>query len=213
MTGKARSRRHPHERHAGRPEIHDGDEEVDRRRQRRDAEDLETDQPEIDVGPGGELPGGQIGIPEPAGVGRGLEQEADVEEETAQQEHPVAERVEAGKRHVARPDLQRDQEVEEHRRQRHHPEEDHGGAVHREQLVVRLRTHEPVFRTRQLPAKEQRLDAAHEEEQERRGAVENADPLVIDGRDPAPQPRLRVRRAVRVIQYRSGHVGLVAPIY
>ena len=62
---------------------------------------------------------GQVGVAEPARVGRRVEQEADVEEQAAQQEHPVAEGVEPGKRHVPRADLQRDEIVEEHRRQRH----------------------------------------------------------------------------------------------
>ena len=36
----------------GRPHVDDGHEEVDRRRQRRDAEDLQAHAPEVDVGPG-----------------------------------------------------------------------------------------------------------------------------------------------------------------
>ena len=31
---------------------------------------------------------------------------------------------------------------------------------------------------------------AHQEEEERRGAVEDADALVVDGGDPAPEPGL-----------------------
>ena len=89
------------------------DEEVDRRRQRRDAEDLEAEHPEVDVQPGRVLPRGQVGVAEPAAVGRRAEQEARVEEQAAEQEHPVAERVEPRERHVARADLQRDHEVEE----------------------------------------------------------------------------------------------------
>ncbi len=44
--------RHAHQLHAGRAQVHDRDEEVDRRGQGRDAEDLETQQPEVDVHPG-----------------------------------------------------------------------------------------------------------------------------------------------------------------
>ena len=42
----------------------------------------------------------------------------------------------------------------------------------------------------QLDAKQQRLDAAHQEEEERGGAVEDPDPLVVDRGDPAPEPGL-----------------------
>ena len=52
---------------------------------------------------------GQVGVAEPPAVGRGAEQEADVEEQAAQQEHPVAEGVEPGERHVPGADLQRDE--------------------------------------------------------------------------------------------------------
>ena len=52
----------------------------------------------------------------------------------------------------------------------------------------------------QLDAKQQRLDPAHQEEEERRGAVEDPDALVVDRRDPAPEPGLlAVGRRVRLV--------------
>ena len=62
--------RQPHHLHARRPQVEDRDEEVEPRRERRDAQDLQAEQPEVDVGPGRELPLGQVGVAEPAAVGR-----------------------------------------------------------------------------------------------------------------------------------------------
>ena len=90
-------------------------------------------------GPGENWREVRLRVAEPAGVGRGAEEEAGVEQQAAEQEDPVAERVQPRERHVARADHERDQVVEEHRAQRHDREEDHGRAVHREQLVVRVR--------------------------------------------------------------------------
>ena len=53
-----------------------------------------------------------------------------------------------------------------------------------------LRRQEGVVRLAQLDADQQRLDPADQEEDEGGGAVEDADPLVVDGGDPAPQPGL-----------------------
>ncbi len=182
--------RHPHEAHAGRAQIDDGDEEVDRGCQRRDAEDLQARHPEVYVGPGRKLPRRQIGVPEPARVGRGAEQEARVEEKAAQNEHPHTERIEPRKCDVPRPQHERDHVVEEHLAQRHDREEDHRRAVHGEQLVVELRRHEGIVGLRELNADEQRLDPAEEEEGQRADPVENRDPLVVDRRDPAPEAGL-----------------------
>jgi hypothetical protein len=59
--------------------------------------------------------------------------------------------------------------------------------VHREQLVVRVRRQEGVLGAAQLDTKQQRLDSTQQEEEERRGAVEDPDALMVDGRDPAPE--------------------------
>ena len=58
-----------------------------------------------------------------------------------------------------------------------------------------------VFSARaQLDAKQQRLDPAHQEEEERGGTVEDPDALMVDGGDPAPEPGLlAVGRRVRVV--------------
>ena len=59
--------------------------------------------------------------------------------------------------------------------------------MHREQLVERIRRDERAVRLRELTADDQRLEAADQEEGERGDAVQDADPLVIDGGEPAPE--------------------------
>src|SRR5207244_4704393 len=71
----------------------------------------------------------------------------------SEQEDPVAEGVESRERDVARADLERDDEVEERGRQRHQREEDHRRAVHREQLIERLRAQD---------RKSTRLNSSHQ---------------------------------------------------
>ncbi len=104
----------PHHRHPGRPQVQDGDDEVEPRRKRRDAEYLDAQLVEIDVRPGGKLTLRQIRVGEPAAVRRdaqhaGMKQRphepAGVQEQPTEQEHPVAEGVEPRKRHVPGADL------------------------------------------------------------------------------------------------------------
>src|ERR1041384_4424162 len=85
----------------------------------------------------------------------------------------------------------------------------HGRAVHREQRIERLGAHQRVIRLHQLDAHDERFDPAHQEEEERGRPVQDADPLVVDGRDPAPDAGLR--RSVGgggVVEYRGGHGGV-----
>src|SRR5581483_1906683 len=143
-------------------------------------------------------------------------EEADVQEDAAEQEHPEAERVEAREGDVARPDHQRDQQVHEGDAERHDDEEDHRRAVHREDGVVLVGVQERLVRRRELDAHEQRLDAPDEEEDEGRQAVHDADLLVVDGGQPAPQPlgRAGVRLAAhrKLTRHCSRHeVYSVAP--
>ena len=102
------------------------------------------------------------------------------------EERPEAERVEAGEGDVSGPDLQRQQVVHERRADRHDDQEDHRDAVHREDLVVEVGAEQLAVRRGELEADQQGLDAADQEEEQRRGAVHDADLLVVDGGDPAP---------------------------
>ena len=102
------------------------------------------------LGPGRELRGREVRVAEPARVRGGTEEPARVEEEPAREEDPVAERVQTRERDVPRAQEERDHEVEEGRAQRHHGQEDHGGAVHGEQLVEGLGAHQRVVRPGEL---------------------------------------------------------------
>ena len=180
--------RHTHQPHAGSAQVHDSDDEVDSGCDGRDAQHLEANGPEIHVQPGRELRAGQVGVAEPTRIGRRPYQEAHVHEQAAEQEHPVAEGVEPREGHVPGTDLQRHDEVEECCRERHDGQEHHGRAVHREQFVERLGAHNRVVRGRELKAHDERLEATDKEEGERGDAVQNPDPLVVGGGDPAPDP-------------------------
>ncbi len=56
--------------------------------------------------------------------------------------------------------------------------------MQREERVVRVRRQERVVRRAELDAHHQRLDAADQEEDERRDEVQDPDPLVVGRRDP-----------------------------
>ena len=111
---------------------------------------------------------------------------AAVEHDPAEQVQPVRERVQARERHVARADHQRHEEVAEPGEDRHDDEEDHRRAVHRHRAVVGVLRQEVLVRRRELRAHQQREHAAR---RRRRPSavhdVEDPDPLVVDGREPA----------------------------
>ena len=99
-------------------------------------------------------------------------------------------RVQPRKRHVARSEQKRPQEVAEARQDRQRVQEDHRHAVHREQLVVLFRRQQGLVRSCELQPDDQRLDAADQEEHEGRDEVTFADRLVVDGAEPAEQSGL-----------------------
>jgi hypothetical protein len=61
--------------------------------------------------------------------------------------------------------------------------------VHRHHLVVGLGGEDGPVRAGELRSHQQRLDPARGEERERREEVEEADALVVDGRQPAEDAR------------------------
>ena len=128
----------------------------------------------------------------PAGLGR-LEEDAAVERDAAEQRQPVRQRVQLRERHVARADHQRHEVVPEAGDQRDDEQEDHRRPVHRHQAVVGLRADERVVRLGELEAHDERLDAADDQEHERRDDVEDPDLLVIGRGQPGePAPRRRL---------------------
>ena len=177
---------HAHEGHARRAHVEDGDDEVEACRRGADTHDLEAEHPV--VGAAGErvLGSGERRIAEPSHVREGGLEEAEVHEDGAEDEEPVAEGVQPREGHVTRADHERDEEVEEGGSGRHDDHEDHGGAVHREEGVEGARVHERAIRLRELNAHEEGLDTADEEEDEGGHPVEDADALVVNGGDPSP---------------------------
>ena len=117
--------------------------------------------------------------------------------------HPVAHHVELGERHVGRADLQRHHEVAETADgERDDAEEHHDGAVHRAELVVELRQHDPArglvlteqvadernrrARIGQLPPHDHHQAEAEEQEEQGGDRVLDPDHLVVDGEDVLP---------------------------
>ena len=99
----------------------------------------------------------------------------------------IAQGVEPGEGDVAGADHQGQQVVGEPGRHRHDHQEDHGGAVHGEDLVVHVGAEEGALGRPQLPAQQHGLEAAEQEEQPGGEGVHQADLLVVDGGDPSPQ--------------------------
>jgi hypothetical protein len=117
-----------------------------------------------------------------------VHEHARVHEQPRGEEEPEAERVQARERHVARADHQRDEVVAEGPdRHRNDEEEDHRHPVHGHQLVVGLRREHLLVRLRELRPHQQRLDPTGAEKRERGEEVEEPDPLVIRGRQPAEE--------------------------
>src|SRR5207248_499528 len=77
-------------------------------------------------------------------------------------------------------------------------------------VMIRLMRQKSMPWPGEMQADQQRLGPADEEEQEGGDAVEDADPLVVDRRDPAPEAVLAFRtgeRAGRSSGHRHGHSG------
>ena len=148
----------PEERHPRRPQVEDRHQEVQRPEDARRPEEEEGQQPEVGVRPDREGLRRERRVAEPAGVRRRSHEPARVQEEPAQEEHPVRERVEPGERHVPGADHQGDEVVEEGDRQRHQRQEHHAGAVHGEELVVALGAEELPVGPGQLEPDEEGLE-------------------------------------------------------
>ena len=159
--------RDTHPTHPGRPHVVDRREEVDRTDERRDRKQVQREDPEVLAMSRGELAVGERRVAVPAGVRRAvLGEEAQVERDPAEEEQPVRQCVEPREGDVPRSDHQRHEVVREAGEDRHDDEEDHRGAVNREQLVVALAGDEVFVRLRELRAHQQREDPSGTEEDE-----------------------------------------------
>ena len=137
--------------------------------------------------PGEKLRAGQRGIGEPAAIRREAHQKTGIHKQPRQEEDPVAERVQAREGHIARAGHERDQEVAKPKQDRGGKEEDHGRAVHGEELVVDFRAEQVVLRQGQLRAHKERLNARQAEEQEGREHIPDPDHLMVDRAEHALQ--------------------------
>ncbi len=130
---------------------------------------------------------GQGGVAEPAVIGCPAQGKAAVHKQAAEQENPKAERVQLGEGHVAGTDHQGDDEVSDPNRERHNHQENHGGAVHGEQLIVSVAAEELCVRLGQLDAHQQSEDSRDEEIDGRGNNIKDTDTFVIHRGQPAQE--------------------------
>ncbi len=202
-----RPRRHPGPAHRQRRRH-----EVDRGGDGADAGDEHREVPVVRGIARGEGLAGQRGIGEPADRrrrARAIEplaaDEAEVEQEAAEEEDPEPEGIEPRERQVAGADHQRHEVVPEPEHDGDPDEEHHAGAVHGEEPVERLRRDDVQAGPRELQPHQARLDPRDHEEEEAGADVHHAEPLVVDGGDPAVQPLERAPPRVVSGQRRRQH--------
>ena len=125
---------------------------------------------------------------EPATVGGAAQNEGGEQQDGAEEKEPEAECIGSRERYIARTDVKRDEVVHECRANRHHHHEQHRQPVHGEQLVVGVGAEDgPVGRC-QLQPDQKCFEAGDEEGHQSGDPVHETDPLVVDRRDPAPNP-------------------------
>ena len=175
---------HPEQGHAGSPHVEHRHDQVHGRHQGGDAGDLEAQGVEVHSVAGREGDPGIGRVPEPAAVWCATEEPGGVQEEAPGQEDPEGQSVKTWEGHVACADLEGEEIVGKGGGHRHDHQEDHGHAVHGEDLVVGVGPEDRAIRGGQLQAHEQSFDASDQEEEQCRPPVEDADFLVVDGGDP-----------------------------
>jgi hypothetical protein len=186
---------HLAERHPRATHREDRGDEVHRRPNAADAGDKQAQCPEVSAVTEREWARGKRGIRKPSDV-RGIAgavesvsaEEAEVEKQTSKYREPKTQSVQPGKSHIPCANHQRNQVCAEAKQDGHRDEEDHGGAVHREQAVENLRRHEMIVWNHQLYPHHRRFDATDHEKDERVDDVHNAELLVVDGDHPGVQP-------------------------
>ena len=182
---------HAHVAHAGRPHLENRGDEIDSGQQRTDPRDLQGPEVVIDTDAGREFQPAERRISDPAGLCELADRQRHVRQKDACCSEPQTDRVQCRKGHVADAELQRHREVHKSDHERHRYEEDHDGAVCREDLVEMLRRQISLRASggdRLLrPHHDGVGEAAHQHEQSQH-QIHDADALVIDGCEPlAPQ--------------------------
>ena len=159
-----------------------------------EAADQQADDPVVGAVSYGKRRRGQGRIGKPADVRRAAgavqseaADEAEVQNDAAQRAHPEAPGIQARKRHVARPDHQRNQIIGETKYDGHGSEEDHGRAMHGEQAIEDFGRDEVIVGDRQLGAHDRGFHATDHQEQDAVAEVHQPQPLVIDRDDPVVQ--------------------------
>jgi hypothetical protein len=179
--------RKPHERKAGRPQIDDSDDKVQCGDDGGRAREGEAEDVEVHPVTRRELTRREVGIREPARIRCSAEEEAGVEKQRAEQEEPVGEGVEPRKSDISGTHLERNDVVEGTGGHRHDRKEHHRQPVHREQLIVRFGAEHIVAGHGELKSDEHRLQTTDQEEEQTGHEIQDPDPLVIHGGDPAPK--------------------------
>jgi hypothetical protein len=173
------------DRHAGRARLENRRHQLHGNRQARHFGEGDQLRPEVRALAGTEFGSGQRHVGKPPDVRTGIEQHHGEEHHTAEQVHVVAERIEPGKRDVALPQHERHQIDPHPLHDRHGEQKHHRGAVHREYLVVQIRTEKAVVGHRELDAHQRGEHAGQREERECRHQIAAANGAVVHHRQRA----------------------------
>jgi hypothetical protein len=122
--------------HARRPAFEHAHDQFHRRGDGGDFDEGQAQEP--DVGADAALFGRKRGIHEPAGIGRGVEKDRATDEDATDQETPIAERGQPGKRQVPRTQHGRQDQDGDRLEDRNREQEHHHRAVQGEDLVVEV---------------------------------------------------------------------------
>ena len=184
--------RHAHVAHAGSMKLEDRDDEVDPCQQGPHTGNFKRPKVVIDADTGRVFELRERRIRQPCGAREFSNKKRDIDEQRPGCGQPEADRVERGKRDVADPELERHDEVHQPDDEGHRNEEDHQGAVGREDLVVML-GRQVARRTEReglLRPHHDRIGEAAQQHHHREQDVHDPDPLVVDASDPLP-PKIR----------------------
>ena len=161
-----------------------------------DPGDQDREVPVVGRVPGREGPPGERGVGEPPDRGGGAgavepvaADEAEVKQESSEQQDPEPEGVQPREGEVAGPDHQGHQVVAEPEHDRDPDQEHHGRPVHGEEPVERLRGHHVEAGPGQLEPHHRRLEARDDQEDEPGGHVHDPQPLVVDRDHPLVEQR------------------------
>ena len=149
-----------------------------------DAEENQSQRIDVDVDARIVLQLGVGNVVEPSSVRRLTQGKTYVEKDAREKIDPIAQRIEAWKRHVARAEQQRPEIIRKSRQHRQRVKKDHRDAVHREKLIVGFGRQQFQARLSQLNPHRERFNAADDQKEERGAQIADPDLLVIDGCEP-----------------------------